>query len=75
MIDTNMLNETMEHFEPKEKEQEKDRFAGFKSYNVGGRQVIDLTSIDEDYEPVSFNYMDIERRGIYGNDAGNPNKL
>lgn len=68
-----IMKETMEHFELKEKEQ--DRFAGFKTYNVGGRQVVDLTSIDEDYEPVRFNFNDIERRGIYGNDAGNPNKL
>ena len=74
MISPEMLKETMKHFEPKQ-EQPKDEWAGFKSYYVGGRRVIDLTSIDEEYEPVKLRYQDIERERIYGTDAGNPNKL
>ena len=58
----------------KETKQE-DKFAGFKKYYVGGRQVIDLTSIDEEYEPVKFNFMDIERQAIYGDKAGNSNLM
>ena len=62
-----MLKETMKHFEPKENAQ--DEWAGFKSYYVNGQKVIDLTSIDEEYEPVKLRYQDIERERIYGDKA------
>lgn len=58
----------------KETKQE-DKFAGFKKHYVGGMQVIDLTSIDKEYEPVKFNYMDIERRAIYGDKACDSNLM
>ena len=60
--------------ENKESKQE-DKFAGFKRYYVGGQEVIDLTSIDEEYEPVKFNFMDIERQAIYGDKAGDNNLM
>ena len=61
---------TNENKQEQTQEQEKDRFAGFKRYYVGGKEVIDLTSIDEEYEPIGFNFSDIERTQIYGNKAG-----
>lgn len=72
----NIMKETMEHFNIKdEPNQEKDRFAGFGTYYVNGRQVIDLTSIDEEYIPVAFNFNDIERQSIYGDKAGDTNLM
>ena len=70
-----ILKETMEHFE--KKEQEQDRFAGFKSHNIGGMQVIDLTSVDVDYSDYEMydTCADIERKQIYGNKAGSKKYL
>ena len=59
-----IMKETMEHFNIKdEPKQEKDRFAGFKTYYANGKRVVDLTSIDEYYEPLHFNCNDIEGWG------------
>lgn len=79
----NILEETMKHFElkeqPKQEEQtqEEDRFAGFGSYYAGGQRVIDLTSVDEDYTQYELKHLasDIERQQIYGDKAGDPNRM
>ena len=68
MSTVNIMNETMAHFEPKQ--EKKNDFAGFGTYYANGKQVIDLTSIDEDYEPTHFNYNDIDRQQVYGDNAG-----
>ena len=77
-----IFKETMKHFEldkqPKKEEaqpQEEDQFAGFGSYYSGGQRVVDLTSCDFEYEPTKFNHQDIERQQIYGDKAGNPNRM
>lgn len=80
-----ILQETMQHFEqneqpkeqPKQEEKKEDQFAGFKSHWVGGMQVIDLTSIDDDYtEYESVNLAsDVERQQIYGNKSGDSNLM
>lgn len=69
-----IMKETTKHFNIKD-ESNQDRFAGFGTYYANGRQVIDLTSIDEEYIPVAFNFNDIERQAIYGDKAGDTNLL
>ena len=75
---TEMNKEVAEHFQDKSKKQEqpKDEWAGFKSYSVGGMQVIDLTSVDVDWSAYeSKDLASDERKGIYGDQAGNPNRM
>lgn len=57
------------------KEKTEDKFKGFKRYYIDGKEVIDLTSIDEEYEPVKLNFMDIDRQQIYGDKAKDPNLM
>ena len=77
----NKLNEHFfkesDKFVKKQKEQDikQEYMSVFKTYNVGGKQVIDLTSIDREYNPVQLLRDDIERQQIYGDKAGNPNLL
>ena len=73
MISPEMLKETMEHFSAKtekKEEQNQDKWAGFKRFNVGGQEVIDLTSVDVEYSSLErFNRMCPERVQLYGEKA------
>lgn len=73
-----IMKETMKHFDIKEgnkQETNQDKFAGFKTFYTNGTRVVDLTSIDEYYEPVHLNCNDMERRAIYSDKAGDPNLM
>ena len=69
---TEMNKEVADHFQNKQ-----DKWTGFKSHNVGGQTVIDLNSVDLEYcdYEIHDNANDIARQGIYGDQAGNPNKM
>lgn len=70
------MNKLDEHFvDKKEKKEPTQDWSAFKTYNVGGRQVIDLTSIDCEYSRPQMIGEDIERQRIYGSDAWNPNRM
>lgn len=73
-----IMKETMKHFDIKEgdkQESNQDKFAGFGTYYANGKRVVDLTSIDEYYEPLHLNCNDIERQAIYGDKASDSNLL
>lgn len=49
------------------KKKAEDKFKGFKKYYVNGKEVIDLTSINNYHEPIKIRAFDLERQQIYGN--------
>lgn len=62
-----------EQTKDQEQKEEKLDLSCFKTFNVGGKQVIDLTSIDREYSEPKLLGEDIERQRLYGSEAWNPN--